>query len=256
MIIGNSGCNIEIKNNILTKTSANILYNDRLIKQMNKQISFNKNMFKTPTVLSNHINTDTDLFSFDMNYINGYDSIDYFNIIGKYEIDLFLDKIYSYFNSFKTNCEFISVNILDEKIYPIILDYKYLIEKYNKIKSDIYIPLDVCHGDFTLSNMIFYNEEIYLIDFLDTFIESPIQDMVKIKQDIEYLYFLKLSNKYNLKSIIVCDYLNNEITNYFKNFNYYNKYYKLFQFINIARILPYCKNKKMHIYLKKILYKL
>ncbi|MCK9415582.1 hypothetical protein M0Q97_02855 [Candidatus Dojkabacteria bacterium] len=95
MIIGNSGCNIEIKNNILTKTSTNILYNDRLIKQMNKQISFNKNMFKTPTVLSNHINTDTDLFSFDMNYINGYDSIDYFNIIGKYEIDLFLDKIYT-----------------------------------------------------------------------------------------------------------------------------------------------------------------
>ena len=42
----------------------------------------------------------------------------------------------------------------------------------------IELPEGFCHGDLTLSNLLFNNDDIVIIDFLDTFLDSTIQDIV------------------------------------------------------------------------------
>lgn len=53
--------------------------------------------------------------------------------------------------------------------------------------STIPVPLGRCHGDLTLDNVIVSRaDRIVLIDFLSTFLESPMQDVGKLAQ--EFLY--------------------------------------------------------------------
>ena len=43
--------------------------------------------------------------------------------------------------------------------------------------------------------MLFDNSDIVVIDFLDTFLDTPLQDIVKIRQDSKYFWSLNLVNK-------------------------------------------------------------
>jgi thiamine kinase-like enzyme len=54
------------------------------------------------------------------------------------------------------------------------------------------IKKGTCHGDLTLSNILFSNGNIYLLDFLDSYIESYIIDIVKLKQDLYYNWNISL----------------------------------------------------------------
>lgn len=57
------------------------------------------------------------------------------------------------------------------------------------------VPVGPCHGDLTLNNIIFNAADgITLIDFLDTFLESPLQDVAKILQDYRFGWSLRQAN--------------------------------------------------------------
>lgn len=59
--------------------------------------------------------------------------------------------------------------------------------RLNALPEKILIPMGNCHGDLTLSNVIVNAANgVTLIDFLDTFLETPLQDLAKVNQD--YLY--------------------------------------------------------------------
>jgi hypothetical protein len=61
------------------------------------------------------------------------------------------------------------------------------IDVVGMLPDEIIFPVGPCHGDLTLSNIILDMESgITLIDFLDTFLESPLQDVAKLKQDFIY----------------------------------------------------------------------
>jgi len=58
-----------------------------------------------------------------------------------------------------------------------------LFEKYKTVE----VLIGPCHGDLTLSNMILSpSKGLVLIDFLDTYFESPLQDVAKLRQDFYY----------------------------------------------------------------------
>ena len=58
---------------------------------------------------------------------------------------------------------------------------------FNQLNT-IEMPVGVCHGDLTFSNILFNGNNYYLIDFLDSFIEAPLLDIVKIRQDSAHLW--------------------------------------------------------------------
>ena len=75
-------------------------------------------------------------------------------------------------------------------------DYKpYIKLGEHLIQSITHDLTGYCHGDLTLSNIICKNEETFvLIDFLQTFKESPIQDLAKVQQEREYGWSLREKN--------------------------------------------------------------
>ena len=108
-----------------------------------------------------------------------------------------------------------------------------------------------CHGDLTFSNMIL-SDKILLIDFLDDFINSPIQDICKLLQSVNLQWELLISKSSDLdilKLNIAYKFLRNELN---QGINQYLKKHKInddvlliLYTLTILRITPYVKSDKI-----------
>ncbi len=102
-------------------------------------------------------------------------------------------------------------------------------------------PIGSCHGDLTLSNVIYSNNTIKLIDFLPTFLESPLQDVAKLDQDYIYGWSLRHASKeIKLKGNIFFKYSYPEIICDIKKT--YFRQYQILMVLCIIRIIPYIKD--------------
>ena len=162
---------------------------------------------------------------------------------------IFIDK----FNSVKNNCENNELTKNNKKVKVILNDCE---KKFNNLPDKIYLPCNICHGDLTFSNILFTSNKFYFIDYLDSFIETPIQDIVKLRQDTKYFWStLMYTKKYDIVRLnMIFNYIDNKINNYFENNNeYYVKYYEILQVMNILRILPYVKKAHVRDFVLNIL---
>jgi len=107
--------------------------------------------------------------------------------------------------------------------------------------DDLFIPVGPCHGDFTLSNMkITQERELYTFDFLDSYIESPLQDAAKLIQDMLYGWsFRKEKSSLRLKGQLFCE---AAYPNFIDSLlELYPYEMKLLEVMTILRIAPYIK---------------
>lgn len=146
-----------------------------------------------------------------------------------------------------------------ESIYGKVLDkdLQFIIEKIYCIDTSKLFYYGECHGDFTLSNLFITqnknNISIDAIDFLDVFINSPIHDLVKIRQDTKHLWTLKLLEESLDKNriIIVLNYIDEKIAQIINGNDIISHYYLYFQILNLLRIIPYNKDPAIFAYLKQ-----
>lgn len=250
IIEGNSGCILKIlNNNNIKKYTLNKNYSNRLKAQRNKQQYF-LNHFNIKNINTPRI-TSSCYGSFTMEYLQYFQNfISYLNICDKNEIDEIVNKLIALIDAFIRASEFQKINFsIIEKKFNLIdkKEYKQKLDKYFNTfnKNDIYIPVGFCHGDLTFSNILFFEDKISIIDFLDTFLESPLQDMVKLRQDTKYLWSFNMYKGFfdKNKISIILEYMDKILKTHFNKYDFYIKHYKLFQFLNFARILPYCKDK-------------
>lgn len=257
---GLSGCTLEIiDHSIIRKWSSNHNYNTRLyaqaIKQEIKSIK-QYNTFAIPKIKK--INT-TDLFYFDMEYIHCKSFNEYFYELSPYAISKFIQFIDEYFASLSPTDKYSSDEIkyiILQKISSLnhsnYTNFIVFLEK--KVKSIYFSPTykEVCHGDLTMSNILFTDEKYYLIDFLDSYFESGIIDLVKLKQDLYYHWILKINNITNLKAYQISSHIWKCIENkYINNIN--TDLFKILEIINWLRIEPYIKNNNYLIILDNII---
>ena len=131
-----------------------------------------------------------------MEYVEGCSGSD-ISLIGSREVSLKIKDSLSMLinkNFEDSSIQNINTSIFIKKIERIIssvIGKNLIIERLNMIKKEflkdksLLIPIGPCHGDLTLSNIIISRSgAINLIDFLPTFIESPLWDIVKIYQDL------------------------------------------------------------------------
>mgnify|MGYP001215120320 CR=1 FL=1 len=128
--------------------------------------------------------------------------------------------------------------IKDSDIKYHIINLKTIISK-NKFYD---IPIGKCHGDLTTENIIATSHSsFYIIDFLPCFLETPIWDLAKIKQDLIHGWSTRYLKGYEMNNTkILYQYLKPhqlEILDIKKDY-----IYKIFDIINIARIAPYIKD--------------
>lgn len=258
---GLSGCKIEIINEItIRKYSANHLYNNRLATQIEKQkVLWNKNFtsFNVPKVYNMYTE---DIFYVDMEYIlsESYDS--YFSLISVHQfqkIKSFFDEYFD--NLIKEKDTYDSQEIKEKLLLKLNSftnsNYKDLIDTLkNKVETTNYfkVPKSFCHGDLSLTNILFTNDKLYLIDFLDSYIDSYLIDFVKLKQDLHYKWALQNQKQNDMKLYQTCTELWNYIDSKFAN-QVNCDIFKILDYINWLRIEPYLKNMEQKTLLNKII---
>ena len=191
---GLSGCHLELVNDrTLRKYSSSNDYNSRLLSQANKQVLFSQRILKNvdaPKVYDIRENY------FDMEYIPGHTFLDFFSTASINDIEFVIDTLFQYFDTCLSN--FTSINIspaVNEKIK--VLEAKTSYKNYLlsigtlTVRYDVYVPKTFCHGDLTFTNIIFHKNRLFFIDFLDSYVDSFISDLVKLKQDLYYLWSIK-----------------------------------------------------------------
>jgi len=170
-----------------------------------------------------------------MDFINGYSFFEFLNLSSKNDLDKFITKLEGYFNETILDTIRVPTNIFVNKLNSIDYynEYHYIFEGIKYVN----IYTGQCHGDMTLSNMIFKEYDVYLIDFLDSYIESPTMDLIKLRQDTHLHWSFNMidTRKADLmKSKISLKYIDTWIIDTYNIHEYH-----ILQIINLIRILPY-----------------
>lgn len=160
----------------------------------------------------------------------------------KIEKSILISKIDSISNNIKKN------RICAPKIKDIEKYLNFIVRNMNNVLN-IAIPMGICHGDMTFSNILVdtNNMYVYLIDFLDSFIETPLFDIIKIRQDTYFNWTINMCDFTfdKNKAIMTLNYIDLKVNNYFEKYDWYKKCYQYFQMFNILRILQYCKEENI-----------
>jgi hypothetical protein len=257
MIKGHSvfDVNLFYDNKFFIKKSTKI-EKERLKKQIEKQINFPKNnLYNIPFVFETKYLDDSFVAIMEYYYYDNF--IDFFNKSSLLDINLIIDKIINIIEYFILNSE---IKHIDYEIFlkkydltkkniinnNINYNFDWLDFIFNK-KTELFLPIGLSHGDLTLSNILFKNNDILLIDFLDSFIETPLNDIVKIRQDTKFFWSQNLYQKYydEKKLEIILNFFDEKIDTHFKKYDFYLKYYKMFEIMNLLRILQYTKEKNI-----------
>ena len=158
-------------------------------------------------------------------------------------------------NKFEDVCQKCAANehiANDDEIKDLLNSCKVI---FTGLPDKIELPLGKCHGDLTFSNILFNGNNYYLIDFLDSFVGSPLLDIVKIRQDSKYEWSrLMYENEVDMVRLnIISSKIDYEIDSYYQKYEWYRKYYHIFQLMNFLRILQYAKEDRIIQFIKKVL---
>tara|TARA_Y100001958_G_C21219611_1_gene545002 strand:+ start:68 stop:1699 length:1632 start_codon:yes stop_codon:yes gene_type:complete len=219
------------------KTNTKIDQRYFLMKYLNNSITCFQYLIE-----NSHSVLDT-IFSFIINVI---DTFIHHSIYIHVDREILLDKLLN----IKTNLTKIKSVFHQE-------EYEFLQKKIQNLENQtdnvckVAIPVGYCHGDLTLSNMLFdlMKHDIYLIDFLDSFVETPLFDIIKIRQDTKNFWSLNMIKQTidQNKVRIALHHLDNKIDTYFQKYEFYNNnsVYEYFETLNHLRVLQYCKSEKI-----------
>jgi len=231
VIEGYSGCSIEIQSPLLIKS--NLSYPaERLYQQGLKQ--FRAGSYPGIVIPKVHnLLWEQNHCEIIMDYYPAMDSISFLETATIPDIDRWLSIILG----------FIQENIKNSTIGP---------ANHRLFETSIDIELGQNHGDLTLSNILWYQQKVVLIDFLDGF-ESPLIDIAKLRQDTKYRWSFFLSGRINKRLEIVLDYLDNEILAFGQQYETYRKYGTMLERLCLQRILPYSKEPAHRAYIENCL---
>jgi thiamine kinase-like enzyme len=256
---GHSGCKLAItQEGYVRKTSSNIGYNNRLIAQAEKQHQFiQTDHITAPKVIKTGHNSG--LAFFEMEFL---EAETFSTHIIKEDFDttkaIFFKILDFIFHSMNQGS---SVDV-SSQVYakarsinpsPDVVTLSFL----KKLKStQILVPTGFCHGDLTFEN-IMVNKQIYFIDFLDSFIESPIIDLAKISQEFNVFWSYRGFKNLDGGLVSKLQSLHNIFLSHIDNLSpQFRVSYKYFEILNLMRILPYTRDIQTYVLLQQSIHKL
>ena len=275
---GHSGCQIDVVREeshlYVDKSSHDPKYLDRLVRQAEKQMEASIPEYQHIRIPKIHKIVRTDeMVNIRMDYVYSRNFVEFFEQAGFEQVGYLIDALKMYLEKEIEQSPLTKVcrEVVTEKFEDVkkkTLGNKYLKED-KEIKEiigrsqsvfdslpDMTMPVGKCHGDLTFSNILFNGNNYYLIDFLDSFIESPLLDIVKIRQDTAWLWsqlmYVNPCDKIRLH--IAFGKIDKELDTYFsRRYEWYDLYYRPLQLMNFLRILQYAHEPAVIEYLKRTL---
>lgn len=260
---GHSGCKIllcELDDNqvFVRKISSDRDYNKRLEVQAKKQTDFKSDIIKTPLVLSQGY-TEDELFYFDMEYVRGITMAEYMKSIEIGKVRLLVESIvHNVILSESNNSEvnediFINkINSLECKLASknnVVIDSAIKMLKNHSWKA---FNKTSCHGDLTLENIIVKDNQLYLIDFLDSFYDCWIMDISTLLQDVQTMWAFRYQKEVNINTLLRLIVFRDILIDSVKSIagdKYIEVYYALL--LKLVRIYPYIKDKATYEFLSE-----
>lgn len=272
---GHSGCLIDVvregRDLYVYKSTNDPRYFNRLIQQAEKQRKASipeLQHIRVPKIHS--VEQTNDLVRVKMDYIYSRNFVEFFEHAGFEQVNYLTAALIKYIEREieLSEMQIVSGRMVTDKFEDVRnkilsnsnlkgdLEIESIIIRSAKIFEELgnlTMPVGLCHGDLTFSNILFNGNNYYLIDFLDSFIESPLLDIVKIRQDTAWLWsqlmYVKPCDTIRLK--IASQKIDREINEYFEErYSWYNEFYHPLQLMNFLRILQYAHEPKVIEYLK------
>lgn len=201
---------------------------------------------------------------FDMEYYNSHDYIEFTEISDIKTIYKYLDNI----------IDFIDINIKHSLSIHYFDHTDLFLRKYEDLRmklwgeinfkkldnifeniNRVFVPHGPNHGDLTFSNMLFKRDDdnVVLIDFLACFLESPMNDIIKLRQDTKHKWIFNVYNRDVdvTRMNILFNKLDDIIHKHFSKYNFYLENERIFSILNLLRIYPYAKNNEIKKYILK-----
>lgn len=275
-IKGHSGCQIDVvrdgRDLFVYKSSRDPKYLNRLVLQAQKQQAAQDAGLQHIRIPRIHSIDSTDAaVVVKMEYVYSRNFIEYFDNAGFEQVDYLIGALTMFvdYEVSKSQMQTVSGDVVSDKFADVkrktlcnkllasdgeVLE---LIDRSDAVFRDFHdmeIPVGVCHGDLTFSNILFNGNNYYLIDFLDSFIESPLLDIVKLRQDTAWHWSpLMYVHPYDaIRLQIAFGKIDSALDEYFtKRYPWYGAYYRPMQLMNFLRILQYAHEPKVIAYLKK-----
>lgn len=190
---GHSGCHVFLcergNTRFVKKVSANTAYVQRLKQQMLKQREFEHYRIKKPTVYD--FGTEDDHFYFTMEYVNGVQLSTFLSRNTVRDVDPLIDQLLSFVRSNICDVTADCSAPISEKLRSISSTSSFPIDRYIQYCLAFdwsAIPTGYCHGDLSFENILVQQSDLYFIDFLDSFVETPYLDLSKLLLDILVLW--------------------------------------------------------------------
>ena len=197
---GHSGCHVFLcergNTRLVKKVSGDAGYAQRLEQQMLKQIAFEHSCIRKPSVHEH--GTEDELFYFTMEYVNGVQLSTFISRNTVRDVDPIIDQLLSFVRS---NIRDVTADFsvpISEKLWTISSTSRFRIDRYVQYCMSFdwrAIPTGYCHGDLSFENILVHQSNLYFIDFLDSFIETPYLDLSKLLLDILVLWSWRFENR-------------------------------------------------------------
>jgi hypothetical protein len=249
LVKGHSGFGVELIGPSTIRKSARGPQAARLRHQIDKQIAFHQaaqfERIVAPAI--QRVEGGDEVFHADMDFIAADDFVEFLSEAGRDELDDLIDLAIGFIRRNLAACKEADVaEPIAEKLDDLAakgVSALYIAAARQRTSAQVIVPVGPCHGDLTLSNMLFKGRRLYLIDFLDCFVESPLQDIVKLRQDTAFAWSLHLyPAEFDATKIrLTLAYLDRGLVAAFAPEKWYARHYELFQLVNLMRILPYCR---------------
>lgn len=253
---GISGCRLSlVDERTVRKESPNEGYNERLVRQATKQRLFERTSIdgvRTPSVSA--ISEGKPAF-FEMDFVAGQTPYELFVHCDVPTVERFATRLLNYLRhtssygrpdaeGFRSRTLRKLEDVMAKTEHVAFVEYltsRASAASFNITKS-------FCHGDLTLSNIIYMKGDVYLIDFLDSFIDTPLIDLAKLKQDLIYDWTLDchVDCTENQRTRIrqVCRRIWRTIEAEMHEHTRTEEF-RITEALNFLRIEPYTKNEKM-----------
>ncbi|HYW70729.1 MAG TPA: phosphotransferase [Pyrinomonadaceae bacterium] len=161
----------------------------RLEQQMIKQREFEHRCIRKPSIYES--GTENDRFYFTMQYINGVQLSTFISRNTLRALDPIIDQLLRFVRSNIGEVTADIGDLLSEKLSRISSGNRVRIDKFVEYCLAFdwsAIPTGYCHGDLSFENILIHESNLYFIDFLDSFVETPYLDLSKLLLDIIVLW--------------------------------------------------------------------
>lgn len=273
-LLGHSGCDVRIDivngQPVVVKSAVGRGPADRLRLQMSKQMSALEantlSAVRIPAVISER--SDADFYEATMEYVyyeSALQCVSKVSLTGLQSVAEIVDvyireqlKVAVFVDapteSFEAKLDEISRRLTDQGSFE---QYDGAIRavrtRLDRVGA-VAMPCAVGHGDLTFSNIMIASDcrAIGLIDFLDSFIDSPLIDLAKLRQDTRFCWTALMVNGTVdvVRFVQTMGYLDRYLETSFGVYDWYRSYMPMMMSLTLLRIAPYATSAEVHKFLQ------